>query len=159
MKIINVGVGELAVSASPDVLKTILGSCVGIAIYSPRDKVGGLLHIMLPKLNNGDMNRTRYANSGIPELITIIEGKYGVTRRHMVAKIAGGANMFSFKKMAVPLFDIGPNNVNAVRYCLNELKIPIIGEDVGLNYGRRVEFHIESGRMVIMGPDKQAIDR
>lgn len=159
MTIINVGVGELAVSASPDVLKTILGSCVGIAIYSPRDNVGGLLHIMLPRLNNGDMNKTRYANSGIPELITIIEGKYGVNRRHMVAKIAGGANMFSFKKTAAPLFDIGPNNITAVRYCLNELKIPIIGEDVGLNYGRRVEFHIESGRMVIVGPDKQAIDR
>ncbi|HZX48370.1 MAG TPA: chemotaxis protein CheD [Nitrospirota bacterium] len=159
MKIINVGVGELAVSASPDVLKTILGSCVGIAIYSPRDKVGGLLHIMLPRLNNGDMNKTKYANSGIPELITIIEGKYGVNRRHMVAKIAGGANMFSFKKTAAPLFDIGPNNITAVRYCLNELNIPIIGEDVGLNYGRRVEFHIESGRMVIVGPNTQAIDR
>ena len=159
MKVINVGVGELAVSASPDILKTILGSCVGIAIYSPRDKVGGLLHIMLPRLNNGDMNRTKYANSGIPELITIIEGKYGVNRRHMAAKIAGGANMFSLKKTAAPLFDIGPNNITAVRYCLNELNIPITGEDVGLNYGRRVEFHIESGRMVIVGPDKQAIDR
>ena len=159
MKVINVGVGELAVSASPDILKTILGSCVGIAIYSPRDKVGGLLHIMLPRLNNGDMNRTKYANSGIPELITIIEGKYGVNRRHMAAKIAGGACMFSFKKTASPLFDIGPNNITAVRYCLNELNIPIIGEDVGSNYGRRIEFHIDSGRMVIVGPDKQAIDR
>lgn len=159
MTIINVGVGELAVSAAPDVLKTILGSCVGIAIYSPADKVGGLLHIMLPRLNNGDMNKTKYANSGIPELITIIEEKYGVNRRHMVAKIAGGANMFLFKKTASPLFDIGPNNITAVRYCLNELNIPITGEDVGLNYGRRVEFHIESGRMVIVGPDKQSIDR
>lgn len=159
MTIINVGVGELAVSASPDVLKTILGSCVGIAIYSPRDKVGGLLHIMLPRLNNGDMNKTRYANSGIPELISIIEGKYGVKRRHLTAKIAGGANMFSFKKTSAPLFDIGSNNITAVRYCLNELNIPITGEDVGLNYGRRVEFHIESGRMVIVGPDRQVIDR
>lgn len=156
---IHVGVGELAVAASPDILKTILGSCVGIAIYSPRDKVGGLLHIMLPKFNNGDMNRTKYANSGIPDLIATIEGKYGVNRRHMVAKIAGGANMFSVKKTAYPLFDIGPNNINAVRYCLNEMKIPIIGEDVGLNYGRRVEFHVESGRMIIVGPDMQAIDR
>ncbi|MEK6537927.1 MAG: chemotaxis protein CheD [Nitrospirota bacterium] len=159
MKTINVGVGELSVSACPDVLKTILVSCVGIAIYSPRDKIGGLLHIMLPRLNNGDMNRTKYANSGIPELIITLEEKYKVNRFNMVAKIAGGANMFSFKKTASPVFDIGTNNITAVKYCLGELNIPIIGEDVGSNYGRRIEFHLESGNMVIVGPDKQAIHR
>lgn len=159
MKTINVGVGELSVSACPDVLKTILVSCVGIAIYSPRDKIGGLLHIMLPRLNNGDMNRTKYANSGIPELIITLEEKYKVNRFNMVAKIAGGANMFSFKKTTSPVFDIGTNNITAVKYCLGELNIPIIGEDVGSNYGRRIEFHLESGNMVIVGPDKQAIQR
>ena len=159
MKIINVGVGELSVSACPDVLKTILGSCVGIAIYSPRDKIGGLLHIMLPRLNNGDMNRTKYANSGIPELIITLEEKYKVKRFNMVAKIAGCANMFSFKKTTSPVFDIGTNNITAVKYCLGELNIPIIGEDVGSNYGRRIEFHLESGNMVIVGTDKRRLMR
>ena len=159
MKTINVGVGELSVSACPDVLKTILGSCVGIAIYSPLDKIGGLLHIMLPRLNNGDMNRTKYANSGIPELIITLEEKYKVKRFNMVAKIAGGATMFSFKKTASPVFDIGTNNITAVKYCLGELNIPIIGEDVGSNYGRRIEFHLESGNMVIVGTDKRKLMR
>ncbi len=159
MKTINVGVGELAVSSSPDILKTILGSCIGIAIYSPRDSVGGLLHIMLPRLCNGDMNRTKYADTGISDLITTLEDKYGVNRYNMIAKIAGGANMFAFKKTAAPVFDIGSNNITAVKFFLSELNIPIVGEDVGSNYGRRIEFHLESGKMVIVGPDRTAVHR
>lgn len=159
MKTINVGVGELAVSSSPDVLKTILGSCIGIAIYSPRDRVGGLLHIMLPRLSNGDINRTKYADTGIPHLITTLEDKYSVKKYNMIAKIAGGANMFTFKKTATPIFDIGSNNITAVKFFLNELNIPIVGEDVGSNYGRRIEFHLESGKMVIVGPDRTAVHR
>ena len=157
MNIINVGVGDLAVSASPHILKTILGSCIGIALYSPRDKAGGLLHIMLPVLTNGDMNRAKYANTGIPILISALENEYGIKRHKLIAKIAGGANMFTFKKTLAPIFDIGTNNITAVRNYLQQFNIPIVGEDVGANYGRRIEFHLESGRMVIVGPDKKEV--
>jgi len=67
--------------------------------------------------------------------------------------------MFSFKKTTSPVFDIGTNNITAVKYCLGELNIPIIGEDVGSNYGRRIEFHLESGNMVIVGTDKRRLMR
>lgn len=154
---IHVGVGELAVATFPDILKTILGSCVGVAIYSPKERVGGLIHIMLPKMTNGDINRTKYANTGIPMLISVIENEFGIYRQNLIAKIAGGANMFSFKKTASPIFDIGTNNITAVKYCLKQLEIPIVEEDVGANYGRRIEFFLESGKMVIFGVNKQEV--
>jgi len=157
MNIINVGVGDLAASIFPNILKTLLGSCVGVALYSPSDKVGGLIHIMLPKLTNGDMNRAKYANTGIPLLLSTLENGYGVDRSNLIAKIAGGANMFSFKKTAAPVFDIGTNNIAAVRYCLNHLEIPIVEEDVGANYGRRIEFYLESGKISIFGHNKQEV--
>lgn len=154
MNIIIVGIGELALSASPDILKTILGSCVGVALYSPKDRIGGLIHIMLPKLTNGDMNRAKYADSGIQMLISSMENKYGLKRHNLIARIAGGANMFHLKKTAIPIFDIGTNNIVAVKNCLNQFEVPIIEEDVGANYGRRVEFYLESGNMVICGLKK-----
>lgn len=157
MNTINVGVADLATSSSPDVLKTILGSCIGIAIYSPKDRIGGLLHIMLPQLNNGDMNKAKYANTGIPMLISTIENRYGIKRHTLIAKIAGGANMFSFIKNTNTIFDIGNRNIAAVKYLLKELGIPIVGEDVGANYGRRIEFYLESGKMVISGPDRKEV--
>lgn len=154
MNIITVGIGELAISATPDILKTILGSCIGVALYSPKDRIGGLIHIMLPKLTNGDMNMAKYADSGIQMMIASLEDKFGLKRRNLIARIAGGANMFSFKKTAIPMFDIGTNNIVAVKNCLNQFEIPIIEEDVGANYGRRVEFFLESGKMVICGLKK-----
>ena len=157
MNTINVGVADLATSSSPDILKTILGSCIGIAIYSSKDRIGGLLHIMLPQLNNGDMNKAKYANTGIPMLISTIENRYGIKRHTLIAKIAGGANMFSFIKNTNTIFDIGNRNIAAVKYLLKELGIPIVGEDVGANYGRRIEFYLESGKMVITGPDRKEV--
>lgn len=157
MNTINVGVADLVTSSSPDILKTILGSCIGIAIYSPKDRIGGLLHIMLPQLNNGDMNKAKYANTGIPMLISTIENKYGIKRHTLIAKIAGGANMFSFIKNTNTIFDIGNRNIAAVKYLLKDLGIPIVGEDVGANYGRRIEFYLESGKMVITGPDRKEV--
>lgn len=151
MNIINVGIGELAMSATPDILKTLLGSCVGVAIYSPKERIGGLIHIMLPKLTNGDMNRTKYADSGIQMMIASLENKYGLKRRNLIARIAGGANMFSFKKTALPIFDVGTHNIAAVKTCLKQFEVPIVEEDVGDNYGRRVEFHLESGKLLIFG--------
>lgn len=159
MKVIHVGIGEIAVSSSPDILKTILGSCVGVAIYSPVDRIGGLIHIMLPKLTNGDMNRAKYADTGIPILIDMMENRYGIGRQNLIAKIAGGANMFSYKKTGSPLFDIGTNNTAAVKYLLKQFNIPILEEDVGANYGRRIEFYLESGKLVIYGANKEGVFR
>ena len=45
-----VGVADMKVSrACADVLVTYsLGSCVGVTMYDPRIRVGGLIHCMLP---------------------------------------------------------------------------------------------------------------
>jgi len=154
MKVINVGIGEIAVSSSPDILKTILGSCVGVVIYSPADRIGGLIHIMLPRSTNGDMNHAKYADTGIPMLIDIMETRYGIKRRNLVSKIAGGANMFYYRKTGSPLFDIGTSNIAAVKQLLKESWIPILEEDTGANYGRRIEFYLETGKMAIYRTDK-----
>lgn len=157
MKIINVGVGELVVSSEPAVLKTILGSCVGVALYSSQERLGGLIHIFLPRMNNPDSNKAKYADTGIPLLITTIEHKYGVAKNKLVAKIAGGANMFPFKKIKSPLLDIGANNITIVKETLDRLRIPIIEEDVGATYGRRIEFHLDTGKFIIFSANMQGV--
>ena len=48
-EIIKVGIADLKTCKSPDGVMTLgLGSCVGIAIRDPMNKIGGLVHIMLP---------------------------------------------------------------------------------------------------------------
>ena len=45
-----VGLGEIVVSGSEeDIIKTFaLASCVAVTVYSPSNKVAGMIHIVLP---------------------------------------------------------------------------------------------------------------
>lgn len=133
---------------SPDGVTTLgLGSCVGIAVRDPVNKVGGLAHIMLPDstaIRNGQQNIAKFADTGIEELIRQME-KLGAKRSRMVAKIAGGATMFTFQGAGSTVGQVGDRNVEAVKAKLKELKIPILAEDTGANYGRTVIFYPESG--------------
>ena len=71
----------------------------------------------------------------------------------LVAKIAGGAQMFSFQNKS-ELMTVGERNVEAVTRILKEMKIPILAQDTGANYGRTVEFFPETGDFVIKAVGK-----
>ena len=77
----------------------------------------------------------------------------GAKRSRMTAKIAGGAKMFSFQNNS-SLVNVGDRNVEAVKKVLAELRIPILAQDTGLNFGRTVEFFPESGDFVIKAVGK-----
>ena len=143
---IKVGIADLNVCRPPDMITTIgLGSCVGIAIRDKVNKVGGLVHVMLPNSqevkSNG--NLAKFADAGVPELGGRRE-MMGAVRSRMVAKIAGGATMFSFQSKS-DLMGIGDRNVAATKLALKALNIPILAEDTGANYGRTVTFDPETG--------------
>ncbi len=147
--ILKVGIADLKTCASPDCVMTLgLGSCVGIAIRDPMKKIGGLVHIMLPDsktITTGQHSIAKFADSGIEELVRQLELK-GARRVRMVAKIAGGATMFSFQGgSGVSVAQVGERNVEASVAKLRELKIPIVAQDTGANYGRTVFFYPETG--------------
>ena len=148
-EMIKVGMADLKTCVSPNSVITLgLGSCVGIAIRDPLTKIGGLAHIMLPDskaMLNGGQNIAKFADTGIVELVRQME-KLGASRQRMVAKIAGGANMFNFEgKSNSTVGQVGSRNVEASKAKLMELKIPILAQDTGANYGRTVVFYPETG--------------
>ena len=156
MSNIVVGISDLNIGKGSDVLVTYaLGSCVGICIFDPMTKVGGLSHIMLPSstLNNpGAVNPMRFADTAIDMLIRKLEAA-GALRVRMKAKIAGGAQMFSAIGNS-SLANIGARNVEAVKKVLAQERIPIIAEDTGKNYGRTVHFSPGDGIMHIVSANK-----
>ena len=146
--IIKVGMADLKTCVSPNGITTLgLGSCVGVAIRDPSNKIGGLAHVMLPDstaIKNGQLNVAKFADTGIVELVKQME-KLGAKRSRMVAKIAGGATMFTFQGGNSTMGQVGQRNVEATKMKLKELKIPILAEDTGANYGRTVIFYPETG--------------
>lgn len=149
-EVIKVGMADLKTCSGEDAVTTLgLGSCVGIAIRDPATGIGGLAHIMLPdstEIRNNE-NRPKFADTGIEDLVREIVIRGG-NRTRLVAKIAGGAQMFSFGSKST-MIRVGERNVEASKKKLNELRIPILAEDTGKTYGRTVVFYPKTGDFLI----------
>ena len=156
MGMIKVGMADLNIGKSPDVITTIgLGSCIGIAVYDSVTKIGGLAHIMLPdstRMKNNS-NIAKFADTGIEELIKKMT-EAGASKTRMVAKIAGGARMFEVSGLS-DVGNIGAKNAEASKKKLKELGIRLIAEDTGLNYGRTVELNCANGDFLIKSVGKE----
>lgn len=149
-KKIVVGMADLNITANPGVLTTLgLGSCVGITLYDPISKAGGMAHCMLPNSTQitNNSNTAKFVDTAIIELINRMI-KIGAQRRRLVAKIAGGAQMFSFDSKSESL-RIGDRNVQTTLLILKQLGIRILSQDTGQNYGRTIELYTDDGRLVI----------
>lgn len=159
-EIIKVGMADLKTCVSPDGLTTLgLGSCIGIAIVDTTTKIGGLAHIMLPDSTaiKENSNIAKFADSGIEELVRQMV-EMGASKRRMVAKIAGGAQMFAFNNNS-DLLCVGERNAEASKKKLEQLGIPLLASDTGDNYGRTIIFYPETGELVIksVGRDVKTI--
>ncbi|HHV10224.1 MAG TPA: chemotaxis protein CheD [Clostridiales bacterium] len=159
-EMIKVGMADSNVCVSPNAITTLgLGSCVGIVLYDPVRKIAGMVHVMLPDstkiINNS--NKAKFADTGIDLLISQMLA-IGADRRNLVAKIAGGAQMFAFGANS-DMMRIGDRNVEATKSKLKQLGISLKAEDTGANYGRTIEFYPDNGMLLIksVGKEKKMI--
>ena len=153
--VIKVGMADLNIAKAPNSLTTLgLGSCIGLTLYDPVAKVGGMVHYMLPdstKLKNNE-NIAKFGDTGIKELLRRVLAA-GAVQRRIVAKIAGGARMFEVSGLS-SVGNVGDRNAEQAKAILKELKIPLVAEDTGLNYGRTVILDCETGDFIIKAVGK-----
>lgn len=140
--IVTVGVGDLKIAQSPKVIKTSLGSCVGVVLYDSNQKVGGMLHLMLPNCNDRDGKPGKYADTGIPLLLDLMVNKAKSKKNALTAKIFGGAKMFSVNS---DIFDIGKANISETEKILGLLGIRILSSRVGGTKGHQITLDTETG--------------
>lgn len=154
-ELIKVGMADYKVGRAPDTLISYgLGSCIGISLYDPQTKIGGLLHIMLPDSNQSraNENRAKFADKGIPDMLNELI-RMGAAKSRLVAKLAGGSQMFAFAN-ASDIMRVGLRNASASKEILKKLSIPIVGEDTGGNYGRTVQIDLSTGVYKVKTIDK-----
>ena len=126
-----------------------LGSCVGISLFDKKTRISGMAHVMLPssKQAHDSANIAKFADTGIIDLVNKMLA-LGASRTTLIAKLAGGAQMFAFKDVS-EVMRIGDRNVEAARKILSLIKIPVVSEDVGANYGRTIELYSNDGSLMI----------
>lgn len=132
---IVVGMADMQVAsiAGDRLITYALGSCLGIAVWDPEVRVGGLLHVMLPSAGAAEPGRVvanpfMFVDTGIPLLFRECY-KLGAEKSRMVVKVAGGCQ--TGPTGAEDHFQIGTRNMVALRRLLARNDVRIEGEDVG----------------------------
>jgi len=142
-----VGIAQLATCRAPEWLSCLgLGSCVAVIMYDPLLKIGGIVHVLLPKAPNKCDCEEKYADTGTKKLVREMLAR-GATKERLVAKLVGGAQMFTTLSLSVS--NIGNHNVVEARRVLQELGIKIVSEDVEGNRGRSAYLNPENGRVTV----------
>ena len=145
-----VRVGELMVTEAPARLAAVaLGSCVAIILYDQTAKLGGLAHVLLPSQG---MSRVRgepgrFAQTAVPALMEQLIAR-GAKSPAIAARLVGGASMFV--SLTPPgTIQMGERNVVAAREALHRHGIRLVGEAVGGDYGRTVDFDLGTGSVTV----------
>lgn len=154
--LVKVGMADLNVVGNSGILRTTgLGSCVGLTLYDPQIKVAGMAHVMLPSSDiarESQINVAKYADTALPVLVDKLVD-LGASKRRLIAKMAGGAQMFAFAGSGDTM-RIGPRNVESCKEMLKKLGISLYSEDTGANYGRTIEISSETGILTIRSVQK-----
>jgi len=147
---LRVRMADLKVGKEQGIIITSgLGSCIGVTLYDAKIEVGGMAHVMLPEFpeNKKQGNPAKYADTALEMLIDKLT-ENNVSRRRLKAKMAGGAQMFDFSSSNDKM-RIGARNIEAVQKELDKYNIPLVGKEVGEDYGRTMELHLDSGDVLI----------
>ncbi len=155
-----VGVADMKVSNQPqEVLVThALGSCIGVAVYDPVAKVGGILHFMLPDssldLEKAQEQPYMFADTGLPCLFRECY-RLGALKPRLQVKVAGGSQVLSGREC----FQIGRRNYAALRKIFLKNNVLITNEDVGGTKARTLFLEIGTGNVWvrIMGQNTIAL--
>jgi chemotaxis protein CheD len=150
--LVVVGVADLAVSDDPNetLVTYALGSCLGVAAWDRQARVGGLLHYMLPASSvNPEKALANPAMFGDSGLTAFLERLFhlGATRRHLVLKLAGGAEI-----NGPDSFEIGKRNLLLARRLLWKNDLAPQAEAVGGRIGRTMRLEMGSGKVLIKDP-------
>ena len=148
--LVVVGLGKMKVSGSEEetLITYSLGSCIGLSLYDPVARVGGLVHCMLPTVtldpSRAETTPCLFADRGTEELVRgVLE--LGAQRRRLIAKVAGGANI----QKAMRSYNIGGRNYTSASLVLWKKDIVIVSEDVGGSFARTMSLDIASGTTIV----------
>nr|WP_321399265.1 chemotaxis protein CheD [uncultured Desulfobacter sp.] len=143
-----VGVADMKVSNNPadNVVTYSLGSCIGLVIYDPFAKAGGILHYMLPESGIDQEKAAKkpymFADTGIPRLFKAAYA-LGAQKHRIKIFVAGGAEILDQNGF----FNIGKRNYLALKKMFFKNKVMIDKQEVGGNINRTVRIEIATGEI------------
>jgi chemotaxis protein CheD len=153
-----VGMGDMLVSndASAQMVTYSLGSCVGVTIYDPAAKVGGMLHAMLPDSTiNAERATSRpnmFVDTGLPAMFHAVYALGGQKLR-LIVKLAGGAEFLDENKV----FNIGHRNLEATITMLARNGVKLTANATGGHESRTMRLDLGTGVVTLDLPGRKGL--
>jgi chemotaxis protein CheD len=149
---LNLQPGELYLAREPAILRTILGSCVSVTLWSPRLGAGALCHGVLPRCPHvwpPDSNLTdgyRYVDFSIRHLAQQFDA-LGARRDEVQVKLFGGADVLPANRGGKAT--VGALNCETALHVLAQEGFTVAASDLGGTRGRRIHFHTGTGEVLV----------
>ncbi len=148
-----VGVADMIVSndAGAELVTYSLGSCLGVTVYDPERKIGGLLHLMLPESHISPEKAVSapfmFVDTGVPKLFNTFYNLGGDRSRALI-RVAGGAQFLDDQRT----FNIGERNIRAFEEIIARNGLVIHARDLGGFNSRTLRFDLATGNISLHSP-------
>ena len=155
---VTVGVADIALTNDPSatLITYALGSCIGVTIYDPQTKIGGMLHFMLPNSKTNPEKAQKipsmFADTGVPLLF---EQAYelGAQKKRLIVCAAGGAEVLTEDTH----FKVGSRNRTFLRKLFWKNDILMAGDETGGNISRTLSMSMVDGTVTIRNKNKERV--
>jgi len=142
--------GDIHMTLKPTIVKTVLGSCVGVTFWSTRLGAGALCHGVLPRIPPGAQAAThhRYVDFAIRDLASRFD-RLGARRNEVQVKVFGGADMLAVQASDSGRATVGHQNWQTALETLRIEGLTVVASDLGGPIGRTIEFHSGTGEVLL----------
>jgi len=153
LPVVYLKAGEMRYAERPELVITVLGSCLSVTMHDPRLGIGGICHGLLPACTD---KRTcancsegfKYVDCSIRNMITLFD-KAGAKRSEIEVKSFGGADLFSNAVNKRGKVSVGRQNILIAEGILRREGLSIKKQDVGGLRGRKVFFYTHTGEVLL----------
>ena len=151
----TLGQGDLYFGKSPEVISTLLGSCVAVTLWHPTLHIGGMCHVVVPQRLKEECDY-RYPCCAVERFMkdTVLQD---TKPEDYQVGIYGGGNMFPNIQM-VKGQQVGQRNIESMQKLINESGFILSEFHIGGNSYRRVTLHLESGEVIVSGHDVETTE-
>lgn len=140
--------GEYYVTKQPEMITTVLGSCISVCIHDPISKMGGMNHFMLP--TSGSVSESenllsdsfRYGDVAMERMINDLL-RNGADKKKLVFKAFGGGQIIQ------QMTSIGERNIRFLRKFMMLEGFRLSAQDLGDIYPRKVNFFPSTGKVLM----------
>jgi chemotaxis protein CheD len=146
--------GESHLVSQPTILRTVLGSCVGLTFLVPRLGIGALCHPMLPNYPAGKFPQInvaagrRYVDFAIRDMARQLDA-LGALRSEVQIKLFGGGDVLVVARDKSSRPTVGRLNSEMALRVLEEEGFNIKVSKLGGNSGVHIQFETRTGEVIL----------